>query len=442
MPTIKSLNRYFVYFLAGATVNGILLFAVLPSFLDTFHLYNANGFPDGYDKLARSLANGDGYKFFPYADETILRTPVYPIILALLFKVFGESLLSVQIFNFILTIIIAWLTSLLINIISQSSKTLQILAPLVVFLHPGIIISETRGGVEITLTLGIMISIILLVLAVKKHNIHLYFLSGLALGITALVKSTPLLFIAILFPYLLYKNRKSGFVRNTAIPMLLIFSGTAVALSPWIYRNYTISNQIIPTMTVLGTTITIGQHLCENLTFDKNPGTLISDGNKHVTNIARSNNFAFTGSSACCGPFFNTTIDEVRFSNMLTSTALRKYIENPIFSLRCAATNAVGFWFFGKSHTSTLLNLIVQFPFIAISIFGALRFREHNSITLLIIGFIIFYYTMHLPIFGLARYSIPLVPLISIFTANGIVIIRDLIYHKERTHISPVYDQR
>jgi hypothetical protein len=424
MQTMKSSNRYLVTFFAGAALNGALLFVILPPFLDAFHLYNANNFPDGYNNLAKSLENGNGYKFFPNTGETILRTPVYPIVLSLLFNQFGESLLAAQIFNFALTIIIAWLTSILSGIISKNSKTLRTITPLIIFLHPGVIISETRGGVEITLMLGILTFIILLALAVKKCNMLLYFSSGIALGITALVKSTPLLFILLVFPYLLHKNWRKGFIRHAAIPVILIVFATLTFLSPWIYRNYKISGEIIPTMTVLGISITQGQYICDNLSISDGSAKLMKVSTEQITDLARSKNYTFSGSNSCCGPFFHRVEDEIEFSRSLTASAVSKYLNNPTLAAKCAVTNIASFWFLGNSYKSSLLNLFIQIPFIIISVIGFRNLSiKQSEATHLILLFILYYAAIHVPILAFARHSTPLIPLISTFTAYGIVVL-------------------
>jgi len=72
--------------------------------------YNAKKFGwDGYDQIAWNLAQGHGYRLYPDASPTMLRTPGFPLVVAMLFVAFGKSLVAVQVVNLVFSCITGFL---------------------------------------------------------------------------------------------------------------------------------------------------------------------------------------------------------------------------------------------------------------------------------------------------------------------------------------------
>ena len=93
-------SRVAIAALSGIALKAILLFGVLPLFLETFtDAYHADLFPDDYDVIAWNLVSGDGYRLSPDTAPTIERAPGWVLVLAAVFACFGKSLLAVQILN-------------------------------------------------------------------------------------------------------------------------------------------------------------------------------------------------------------------------------------------------------------------------------------------------------------------------------------------------------
>src|SRR5262245_34894984 len=83
--------------LAALAIKAVALFVVLPGLAGL--PLNATTFPDGYDLLAASLLDGNGYRMFADTSPTMIRTPGYAVVLAGIFAVFGKSLLPVELAN-------------------------------------------------------------------------------------------------------------------------------------------------------------------------------------------------------------------------------------------------------------------------------------------------------------------------------------------------------
>ena len=134
-------------------LHAAILFFVIPRLSPQVSgAYIPKIFGDGYDQLAENLANGNGYRFYPDTALTLMREPGYPILLAGLTKAFGASFTVVKISNMILAIATAWLLMRIgISLMPRGAaqNTFLVLGPPVLFLfHPGVLIAESRGGVE------------------------------------------------------------------------------------------------------------------------------------------------------------------------------------------------------------------------------------------------------------------------------------------------------
>jgi len=107
---------------------------------------------DLYDRLAKSLLNGEGYRFTPDTAPTLLREPGYPIFLVAISSVTGYSVTLVRIANLTLTSLSAWLVAVLVHRLT-THRAAYFLGPMLFMLHPGVLIADLRVGVEPLFTL-------------------------------------------------------------------------------------------------------------------------------------------------------------------------------------------------------------------------------------------------------------------------------------------------
>ena len=129
----------------------IVLF-ILPYLSDLFpHLYNFGHFPDGYDQIASNVIKGGGYRFYPETTETMMRGPGYTFLLGGIFFLFGKSLMAVKVINVIFSIWIAYIIIIIGRKCLNNTINFWLSASIFLF-HPGTILAESRGGVEIFLT--------------------------------------------------------------------------------------------------------------------------------------------------------------------------------------------------------------------------------------------------------------------------------------------------
>lgn len=418
-------TRMALLLILGATLVIKLAFilAIIPKL--TEHLpYTMGGFVDRYDNIARNLLAGNGYRIYPDTSETLLRSPGYVLLLTGLFYVFGYNLAAAQIANvlfglatayFIVLIFRRWVLCPALRRCDGNHVQWVLLVPAILFLfHPGIILSETRGGPESLFTFLLTVLVYLLYAAEYDNRTRHFLLAGLILGLAMLVKSTPALIPIVLFPYLLLRTRGSG-SKATSLLVNFVVMGLAafIVLAPWGLRNYALMGEFILTSTVKGTTAHQGLYVNRNFGAGEDRDPLLREAITQERLIAEELGLELNYRE----PFFNvfySVKDEVEFDHILVSRVYHEYLASPALFLKSCILNFGGFWFLGKSSGATYLNIVLTVPLLVMAGWGAyLGYRRGFYVIPMLLAIFAFVIP-HIPILGVARYHIPLIPLLVI----------------------------
>lgn len=182
--------------------------------------------------IAFNIANNLEYALKP-GIPSIDYEPLYPVILALSYKLFGKSWLGVTLVQGILFGMTSWLL-FLIGIKLKDELTGFVAAsyhsfyPYLFFLGLSV--------VDTTQFIFIVILLIYIVIPTKKKNIlfwHYVFI-GSVLGICLLSRGSALLLLPPIILYLLFKSADY----NRPKLILIVFGAALIVISPWIIRNY------------------------------------------------------------------------------------------------------------------------------------------------------------------------------------------------------------
>jgi hypothetical protein len=90
-----------------------------------------------------------------------------------------------------------------------------------------------------------------------------------------------------------------------------------------------------------------------------------------------------------------------------------------VLFVKCAAENALDFWFAGRNRTATITDICIQLPYLLLACWGiAAGFRQANRAFLAtLLLFVCYSVAVYAPIHAIARYSIPLIPILAVFAA-------------------------
>jgi 4-amino-4-deoxy-L-arabinose transferase-like glycosyltransferase len=403
----------------------LLLYAIPRLSASVGILYNQDKYADGYDDLAASLAHGDGYRFYPDTAPTVMREPGYPLLLAGIFKVFGNSLTAVKLINMLLALATSALLMKIAGKLSDS-QVVVLGSPLLFLFHPGVLIGESRGGVETLFTFCVVLFVLLLYRAIETDRWFAYLVCGGILGVTVLVRSTLMLFPVIVFAYLCIFLRR-GMI-STAKNVGLMIASMLIVLSPWIIRNFQLTGKFVPTASVLGISAHSGQYVCENLTSDNSRKDVDRRGAAERRQLALELGYPFKDVKDAYYQYFYHTEDELKFSSFLLNRVVDKYKSSPTLFVSCAGSNLFDFWFAGKTKNSTKMNLVLQIPYLLLAIVGVvLSWRKHQiSKVMLLVLLIVYTVAVYVPILAQARYSISVIPFVSVLVSISIAFVFEL----------------
>lgn len=411
-------NPSVVVLLVGVILHGLALFLVLPMAGAALAPYYGAGFADDYDQLANTLATGNGYRFSPQTAETLMREPGYPLLLAAIFSLFGYSLPAARFVNLLLTAGVAWIVIAMVQASARNDRLASAGAAGLIFLHPGILIAEARGGFEMLYALCLALFAWQFSRAMNGERRRDWLLAGAILGLAILVRSSLIAFPMVALAWWVLERKKERGWYGIIAKFLLLTVAMGVVIGPWIARNYTVAGQFVPTATISGIAAHVGEYVCRNRDSYRPLVQLDAGARDERAQIARAAGYRFEDAYF---PQFYSTRDEIEFSRTLRQRVLDYYVANPGAFVTCAASNVVNFWFAGKNRLASALNVIIQVPYLVLAVFGAFWLaRESNGRTQLITVLLIVGYSIivHAVTFAQARYSVPIIPLLCVLGAQ------------------------
>jgi len=408
---------WLVVFAAVLAVKAVILFWLIPELMQTLtpH-YGLNSFADMYDKVAKNLADGNGYRFSPDTAPSMMREPGYPVFLSMLFRIFGYGLVPAQCANLLLSLLVVWG---MVRILSRLSKrhSVWLAGSLLFLLHPATIIVESRGGFELLFMALLVWFMVAFLRALDDDRTVSYLLAGAVLGGAVLTRSAPMLFPLALLPYLLLVDRGRTTPYKVARNLAVLVGAMVVVLSPWIIRNYHLSGRIIPTASVLGISAHSGQYICKHHTHVGGFHNADTLGGAERELLARDMGYDFKPGYY---QLFYSTADEIQFSQRLLDRVIDEYRRTPSLFVRCTVSNLYNFWFAGRTANTTRMNLIIQIPYLVLAIAGLYFWIRRGGASTLgpILLFLLYYEGVHLLILAQARYTVSLVPFLAILGAG------------------------
>ena len=414
----RELRRLVIAMLCIAMLKLGLVLVLVSGFKDQINPLYTIGHVDNYYSLAKNISHGRGYRFTPDTTLTLMREPGYPYFLAALVHEFDDYNRAAVIANLLLTSLTALLIFKLARLLT-SIAWVPVVAPILYMLHPGVIVAELRTGVEVPFTFLLMIFLILLRYAVCSNSSAAYVKAGIALGVTTYVRSTALLFPAFLIVYGLLFHRDWRSVLRYAGRAALVLACALLVLSPWIVRNYMLVGKFVPTASVQGVAMQVGYYLCVHADEKKEFVDLDFEAAEARKKLAAEQGYKFQGDYY---QLFYDPHDEVKFNSFLGGQVVQQYIQSPATFVKCASEDVFNFWFQGKNRSTTMANIAIQSFYLILALAGIfLGFREMHKPTLwLLLLFVVYTMGVYVPIHAQARYSIPIMPILSMLAAISI----------------------
>ncbi len=381
-----------------------------------------------YDMLARSLASGDGYRWYAKSDlallsqfvdfdlasattydpergiETSFRAPLYPAFLALVYSISGTGTsrfftarLAQAVF---LGAPLAPLTYLTAKSLFPLSERASHLSAWIVAAYPILLLYPLGLGTENLFFLLVCLSTSCLLRAFKENKTVLFLLSGLLLGLSALTRSVILLFaVAAVIWLWIWVSRRGA---------LLSLAVLIITITPWIVRNSILHGRFTGIETSMGYNLYLGYHPQGNGSFVFGPSLdllmILDDAERDRIGTARALEFI----RAQPERFMPLAINRLGYFFGLEKRVLVYFYSN----------NLVG-------HLPAVflfaVFLIFLLPFPIVGICGVLGFAVHARWQpgfILILLLFSLYLLPHVLILSEDRFHLTLVSIFSIFAAR------------------------
>ena len=393
-----------------------------------------------YDMLARSLASGNGFRWYaqedlkllePYVDfdlstasdydpqyglYTSFRAPLYPSFLALVYffsgldfsRFFAARLAQV----ILLAAPLAPLTYLVgKRFLSRTSldensieRTARISAWFVAC-YPMLLVYPLGLGTENLFFVLLLLSFLFLLKSIDRPTALHFILSGVFLGLTALTRSVILAFVGLAVLYLLLLHGRKA---------LLVGVSFALVIMPWIVRNSLLHNQLTGIETSMGYNLYLGYHPEGNGSFIFGPSldllTIMDDSERDEIGTQKALEFIREAPERFIplavnrlGFFFGL---EKRVLMYFYSNNLLGYIPAPLL-LTIAAILLLPFVFLGTLST--------------LGLFAPRRSPQFDLLLILLFTYIL----PHIFILAEDRFHLALIPYFAILAAYALTLIKD-----------------
>lgn len=407
-----------------------------------------------YDMLARSLAAGNGFRWYAQQDldqlsafvefdlstvdsydpilgvPTSFRAPLYPAFLALVYFVSGTDFsrffaarLAQAIFlGAPLAPLTYWVarklfppSSFLKEEGGKSHERAARIAAWTVALYPMLLVYPLGLGTENPFFVLLLASSLFLLKSIQQPSTSHFLLSGLFLALTALTRSVILPFALAAFCLLLFLHRKK------AIPAIFSFF---LMIAPWILRNSVMHGKPTGIETSMGYNLYLGYHPAGNGSFVFGPSldllTILDDAERDRIGTQKAVEFI----QAQPERFIPLAVNRLGFFFGLEKRVMMYFYSN----------NLIGYV---PLPLLLAISAVLLLPFVFISTSAALgisflRWKpEHILLVLLFIAYIL----PHVFILSEDRFHLALVPYLAILASqvwvNGLASLK-MHWHESR----------
>jgi 4-amino-4-deoxy-L-arabinose transferase-like glycosyltransferase len=364
-----------------------------------------------YDTQAMRLAQGMGY-CTPHGLPTAYWPPAYPLLLSIAYSVFGHAYDPVYVANIglhLISCVLLW------RIGATISENVGRAAALLYALWPSFIGQADLLASE-NLFVPLLLAAVLAVMeAERAGKAGLYWLGGLAAGLSALTRGLSLLLPVVFGLYVLAARRRLGpAVVATALSLL----GVMVAVGPWVVRNQLILGRAC-----------VGTNTGENLWKGNNP---LATGTFQTISL-----------DPRADRVWHSSLKEAERDRRMSRLAMQYIRSHPgrwlalaphkLFWLWSRDTWSVGWTQFSAPRPRSLMRLRLPLAIIAQGYYVACLFlaawyvvvtlvrRQWRPIHTLAVLMVAYWCAVHVMWFGMDRYHAPVLPFVAVLAAAALM---------------------
>jgi hypothetical protein len=359
--------------------------------------------PDAYGALAHRIWQGDGFAFEPHAPPTLHRGPAYPAFVAAALAVsngwFPGSLWVAQsLLHGVTAGIACYLASKLWG------RAAGVVAGVGCAVGPALLWYVPRIWSETLLAFLCLSLFALLVGSQSGWTTSRSLCLGAIVGTLSLTKGVflPLILLTPLLVWL--THRRVGFRRVLPTPLVAV-----LIVLPWTIRNYAVSGAFVPVEVGVFFNVRAGNILAQRIA--EHPLSYGDIWQDYVIPVALE-----VRHSVPRGPE-----GELREERIHREAVFREIASNPALLVKKPLVAGSTFWILGDSPVKSLLNIIARLPILAFAVVGLYRRWRQGLAAKTATVLIAYYWGCHLLFAPAARHSTPLIPILTVFAAAGLL---------------------
>lgn len=197
-----------------------------------------------YVKMAEDLLRTGVYGYLSNGEPNAYVTPGYPLFLALIFSIFGFGVKSVLYVKYVQSVL-SVLSIILVYLIGNkiANRYVGIFAAVLTAFYPPLVLYCRYLFTETLYIFLFLLYFLIQLIAIDKESLRLHFLSGFLIAAAILVR--PLIFILAPLPYI-YKYFTVKENKKAVLKQFSVFlSGFVLLMLPWWIRNIVTMHRFI-----------------------------------------------------------------------------------------------------------------------------------------------------------------------------------------------------
>jgi 4-amino-4-deoxy-L-arabinose transferase-like glycosyltransferase len=352
--------------------------------------------------------------------------PVYPLIMAGIFKVFGiYSMQSALALELLLTIV-SVLSCGLLYLLGKRLYNAQVglIAAFLLAIYPPSIYYAVRSVWDTGIFTCCLLVVVLMFLRLADHpNLKAGMCLGIIMGFTSLVN--PIIISAYPFAsawlYLKSDSNRSTVMKTIA----LMLTGFCVVISPWLLRNYLLFGQFVFIKSNFGHELYIG------LKYDYSSG----EPSIKNDNVKR---FLLTEDER----EFIDNANEASRNGLLLRKAITFIAENPLHFTQQVISRFTRFWTFMRPYPGlqAKVSLTIYLTVLILAVAGLVLSRaKRRGVQLVVLFLLSLPLPYYLTVAHIFRYRFPVEPFLLLFAASMIHwVIMSLPSRSRRDEFAPI----
>jgi 4-amino-4-deoxy-L-arabinose transferase-like glycosyltransferase len=415
-------HRYLLWLLVAGAAVRLLLWTWFqgrpPEIYDEKHLYSA---------IAKNLVDRGEFALIP-GEPSSNRPPLYPAFVAGIYRICGvgnyDAVRLIQAALSLFTVVIVYQLGRRVY-----SPRVGLWAAGFTCFYPSLLVYNNLILAEVLFTLLLCSALFLIVLALEKGSLFCLAAAGAVLGLAALTRSVLWLYPPLLVGVLVFVGKFS--LRRRLLGAAVLVAVFSATLAPWAIRNTLMQHTFTVVDAAGGRNFMMGNY--RDTPMDRPWHAIDQQGEK-----AWHQQLEVPGDQL--GGLTQGQIDKLALH-----AGLKFVLEHPGLTLERDVFKFFHFWqlerelpagaaagLFGPipSWVIVLLSAIINIAYIAAlltSIFGILLSPpQQRPYGWILLSMIVFIMGMHTLSFGHSRYHLPLMPVVLLYSAAGLVNVRQV----------------